>query len=273
MKLVKFTPAVLALIFSVNVHAGLFSSSDDFKCGRDDAVKALQQYVKDNTSAMIQSDSLKKASILLNKPADVYMGKLDSLSVNIKNVSTTGNTSVSEISCEAQVDVPLPTEALDVIHAMPEKMSDLHFRNAKFYNGAVVWKNYTYTLKLADNKKDISVVDSMNNSASAALYGAVVLAVNKNEIIKANAQDKVAVAKNDYLVADADLNATWKVMPASARNSLKSAQLAWVKSKAAACGKISDADLATTSAETSIQIYNCQTKMTNERNAFLGGDN
>lgn len=42
MKFVKIIPAVLVMFYSVNVCAGLFDSSDDFKCGRDDAVKALQ---------------------------------------------------------------------------------------------------------------------------------------------------------------------------------------------------------------------------------------
>ncbi|HEY2454424.1 MAG TPA: lysozyme inhibitor LprI family protein [Scandinavium sp.] len=273
MKLVKFIPATIGLICSVNVHAGLFSSSDDFKCDRDDAVKALQQYVKDYSSGMVQRDSLKKTSLLFNKPADMYIEKLVLLPVNIKNVSTTDNTNVSEISCEAHVDIPLPANALDVIHAMPEQMSGLQFGHAKFYNSTIVWKKYEYTLKLADNKKDISVVDNMSNAASATLYGIVVLTTNKDEFIKANALQKLAIAKDDYQIADADLNATWQELPASSRNTLKLPQLAWVKGKAFACGKISDAELATTDAETSVKIYNCQTKMTHERNTFLSGSN
>lgn len=273
MKFIKIIPATMIMICSINAHAGLFSSSDDFKCGRDDAVKALQQYFKDNTSGMIQSDALKKSRVLLNKPADVYISKLNSLAVNAKSVSTTGNTNSSEITCEAQVSIPLPADALDVIHAMPEQMSNLQFNQAKFYNGAVVWKNYVYGLKLADNQKDISVVDNMNNAASAALFGTTVLIVNKGEIIKANEDEKIAVAEDEYNTADAELNTAWNDMPASARTSMKSAQLAWVKGKITKCGKISDAGLEATPAATRVNIYNCQTKMTNQRVSFLAGDN
>jgi uncharacterized protein YecT (DUF1311 family) len=113
----------------------------------------------------------------------------------------------------------------------------------------------------------------MNNAASSALYGAVLLSVNKSEIIKANAQNKIAVSKDAYQAADTDLNTTWKELPASARNSLKSAQLTWVKDKVSKCGKISDAGLESINAETRIKIYNCQTKMTIDRTAFLSGNN
>ncbi|HAS1297808.1 hypothetical protein F3H77_15145 [Enterobacter hormaechei] len=38
------------------------------------------------------------------------------------------------------------------------------------------------------------------------------------------------------------------------------------------CGKISDASSATTPLATRIGIYDCQTKMTDERFRYLGGD-
>lgn len=72
MKFMKYIPSVITIIFTANAYAGLFSSSDEFKCGREDAVKALQQYIKDGASEMLQNDSLKNAKILFNKPVSVY---------------------------------------------------------------------------------------------------------------------------------------------------------------------------------------------------------
>lgn len=274
MKLIKFIPTIVALACTANAHAGFFSSSDDdFKCGRDDAVKALQQYIKDGASEMLQNDSLQNAVILFNKPVSVYSDKMKSMTVDVKGASTISNSSPTEVSCKARVSIPLPQETIDIIHAIPEQMADLQSEQESFYNNAVIWKDYSYNLKLSDDKKDISVTDHMDNRASSELYSIALVSVNKNELITKNNDKKIKAAQSEYNEADAELNTLWKNMPDSVRASMKSAQLAWVKDKAVKCGKISDATGNTADLSTKMNIFNCQTKMTNERIDFLGGNN
>jgi hypothetical protein len=59
MKFMKYITALITFTCAANSYAGFFSSSDEFKCGRDDAVKALQQYIRDGASEMLQHDSIK----------------------------------------------------------------------------------------------------------------------------------------------------------------------------------------------------------------------
>lgn len=92
------------LIFSVSAHAGLFGG-DDFKCGREDAVKALQ-------------DSIKSAA------AGVLQSKLDHFSVDVSNVSTSDKTE-SVLSCRANIAFKLPAETLDVLKDVPGYLSGL----------------------------------------------------------------------------------------------------------------------------------------------------
>ncbi|MEJ5074339.1 lysozyme inhibitor LprI family protein [Enterobacter ludwigii] len=273
MKFMKFIPAVIALTCTANAYAGFFSSSDDFKCGRDDAVKALQQHIKDGASEMLQNDSLKNATILLNKPSSVYTAMMNTVAIDIKGASTLSHSGPTEVACKAKVSIALPKEAVDVLHAMPERIADIQTKDGTFYDNAIIWKDYSYDLKLSDDQKDISVTDNMDNVAPSELYFITLLAVNKDEAIKENNKEKLQAAREEYRSADTELNSVWKDMPDSVRASMKSSQLAWVKEKATKCGKISDAMAETNNVATRINILNCQTKMTNERIAFLGGNN
>lgn len=273
MKFMKYITALITFTCAANSYAGFFSSSDEFKCGRDDAVKALQQYIRDGASEMLQHDSIQNAKILLNKPVNVYSEKMNSITVDVKGASTIGTTSPTEVSCKAKVSILLPQESIDVIHAIPEQIARLQSGQESFYNNAVIWKDYSYNLKLSDDKKDISVTDLMKDSASSELYFITLSSVNKNELIDKNNDIKIKVAQNEYNEADTELNILWKNMPDSIRASMKSSQLAWVKDKAVKCGKISDATGNTADIATKVNIFNCQTKMTNERITILGGGN
>lgn len=272
MKFMKYIPALIALTCTANSYAGFFSSSDDFKCGREDAIKALKQYIKDGASEMLQHDSIQNSNILLNKPVRVYSEKMNSITVDVNGASSISYPSPTEVSCKAKVSILLPQESIDLIHAVPDQMVSFQSGQESFYNNSIIWKNYSYNLKLADDKKYISVTDLMKDSASSELYFITLSSVNKNELIAKNNDKKIKVAQNEYNEADAELNILWKNMPDSVRASMKSSQLAWVKDKAVKCGKISDATGNTADIATKVNIFNCQTKMTNERITFLGGD-
>lgn len=273
MKYVKVTTIAFAITCSVNAHAGLFSSNDDFKCGRDDAINAVQHYIKDTTAGLIQNESIKQSETLMNKPLNVFLAKLDSVQVDVVGVSTLDNSSASDVSCQAKISISLPKEAMDVIHSIPEQMSEIQLGDASFHNDSIVWEKYTYGLKLSDDKKNISVTDNMDNIASNSLFGSVIMAVNKNEIISAKNEYKYNVALERYHNADFRLNEIWKDMSDSVRASMKSSQLSWVKEKTTKCGKISDATADIKDVDTRVNILNCQTKMTSDRISLLVGDN
>ncbi|MGU3416648.1 lysozyme inhibitor LprI family protein [Enterobacteriaceae bacterium C34A] len=273
MKFLKLIPVTLALACAANAHAGFFSSKDDFKCGRDDAMASLKQYIKDTSGGFIQKNSMSKSKALFNKPASVFIEEINSIPVDVTGVSTAYQTRETEISCRANISIALPQEAIDVIQDNSDHMSSILRGQATLHNKSIVWKEYSYDLKLADNGKDITVTDNSSDAAASVLYNVSLLAVNKSEIIASNNGEKENIAQSEYQRADANLNALWKNIPDSLRTSMKSSQLAWVKEKTTKCGTISDAMGKAKDASTRIEIFNCQTKMTNERISFLGGDN
>lgn len=271
MKFVKNATIILAVFNMANAQAGLFDSSSDFRCGREDAIKAVQRYIKDTASSTLQSDSLTNSSILRNKPEGVYLDKLSTTAVTVFGVSTTSKSSDTELYCQASVSVKLLPEVLAVIQAIPDELRKIKYGRGDFYNGSIVWKMYDYRIKLADNKKDILVIDRMNDQASTVLYRTTVLAENKDEIINEKNISKLKDAQSNYKKADSELNALWKEMPDSVRASMKASQLAWVKEKTAKCGKISDALSEMRNTQDRLTIFECQTRMTNERISLLGG--
>ncbi|QHB33843.1 DUF1311 domain-containing protein [Yersinia canariae] len=257
------------LFFSVNAQAGFFGDSNDFKCGREDAVKALQDYIRGEAEGLLQSNYITNTTIFYGKDLQVFQEKLNSISINASNVTTASNTG-SELNCKATIAIKIPTETLDVVKDNPNYLSRLLSNGGMLNKGSVVWSDYSYSIKLADNKKDISV--SRISYITGALYQATILAVTKDDIISRNYNEKLNGVKNDYISQDAYLNDVWKRLPDAIRSSMKKEQVAWVNEKVTKCGKLSDAESATTPSQNRIKIYQCQTKMTQERIAFLGGD-
>lgn len=105
------------------------------------------------------------------------------------------------------------------------------------------------------------------------MFNVSVLAENKDQIVKALSQGSLGEAQSAYTNADRELNAVWKELPDSARNALKKEQVAWVNNKAQKCGKLSDASSEAINVNQRIGIYQCQTKMTDERISYLSGNN
>jgi len=70
------------------------------------------------------------------------------------------------------------------------------------------------------------------------MFNMSVLAVNKDQIISTLSQSSLKLAQSAYASADRELNAVWKELPDSARNSMKKEQIVWVNNKVAKCGKI-----------------------------------
>ncbi|HAV1831584.1 TPA: DUF1311 domain-containing protein [Enterobacter hormaechei subsp. steigerwaltii] len=272
MKSMKYIPAVIALTCTANAYAGFFSSSDDFKCGREDAVKALSHYFSSDASGLLQSDYLTKSKYSYDKPVAVYQNKLNSLVVGVSNASTSGDGSYG-LNCSATISVKVPQESLDVVSSDPNYLHFVTGTYGKLNNGSVVWSDVSYSAKLADNGKDIIFSNFNRTDLSDALFNISVLSVNKDKLINDHSKATLDSAKSEYKHADSNLNSVWRELPDSSKNALKKEQLAWVNGKVTQCGKLSDAESNSTDMAHRIEIYQCQTEMTNERIAFLGGDN
>jgi uncharacterized protein YecT (DUF1311 family) len=268
----KFVPAAIALTFTANAYAGLFSSSDDFKCGREDAVKALSDSFRSDASGLLQSDYLTKSRYSYDKPVTDYQNKLNSLVVGVSNVSTSGNGSYG-LNCSATISVKVPQETLDVVSSEPDYLHSITGNYGKLNNGSVVWSDVSYSAKLADNGKDVIFSQFNRTDLSDALFNISVLSINKNQIIHAQFKGALDSAKAEYKISDRNLNSVWRELPDSSRNALKKEQLAWVNEKVTKCGKLSDAESNNVDIKQRIEIYQCQIRMTNDRIAFLSGDN
>ncbi|MFZ1875129.1 MAG: lysozyme inhibitor LprI family protein [Chania sp.] len=266
----KYLLATAIAALSFNANAGLFDSND-FKCGREDAVKAFSDFIKSDASGLLQSNFLTNGKAFYSKPLDVYQSKLNALEVNVANVSTLSTRSET-LYCGATVSVKLPQEVIDVVGDIPSKLSEIKGYSGKLVNGSVVWSNAHYSIKLADNKKDILISDLDGINASSSMYNAVVMSADKDKIIDSNSQGKLSSVKYNYEDSDRELNRVWRDLPDSSRDALKKSQVAWVGEKAIKCGKLSDAKLDTVSVQQKINTYQCQKKMTDERINYLVGN-
>ena len=258
-------------LFSSAANAGFFDSND-FKCGRDDAVKAHSERIKSDASDLLQSDFITKRKFQYNKPVAVYQGRLNSIVVTVKNVST-GSDGSYGLNCSATISLKIPQEAIDVVSNAPNYLPFITGAYGKINDGSLVWSDVSYSAKLADNNKDIIFNDFNRAYISDAIFNASVLAENKDEIIKSLSQNTLSSAQSAYTEADRELNAVWKELPDSAKNALKKEQLAWVNEKVKQCGRITDASSEAIKLNQRIDIYQCQTKITNERVSYLSGNN
>lgn len=129
---------------------------------------------------------------------NTYADKMNVIEVAVSGVSILGDYSTTELNCQASVSIKLPAEVLDVAQAIPERLQKLKSKDGNFYNGGIVWKICSCNIKLADNKKGVSVVDRMANQATKVLYGAAILAVNKDEIINENNMEAFNYALTAY---------------------------------------------------------------------------
>lgn len=257
-------------VFSGPVSAGLFDSND-FKCGRDDAIKALSDYIEDNASGKLQSDYLTKSRFTYDKPISAYQNMLNSIEVAVKNVSTSGEGNYG-LDCSADIYIKIPQDTLEVVSKAPEYLQYVTGGYGKVSNSGVIWNNVAYKAKLADNKKDILFSEFSMAGAADAMFNISVIAVNKDQIINLISEDSLNSAKSAYARADRELNAVWKELPDSAQISLKKEQIAWVNNKIAKCGKLSDGKTESANVQQQVNTYRCQAKMTNERIAYLTGN-
>lgn len=255
---------------SFNVHAGFFKSSEEFKCGRDDAVKALQDHIKNDAMGGMQKAHLTLIKFFHNPNLAIYQDQVNNIKITVSNVSTTKNEE-GQLFCTANIAMSLPNETLDVIRDNPTHLSQLTKNQGFLNNNNIVWNDFGYKIKLADNKKDISVnhVDAIATS----MIKSAIMAIDKDEIIKENYNDKLSHAKSEYTRNDAYLNQIWKNFPDSIKSSMKNSQASWIDEKAVKCGKLADANSDATALPDRLKIYECQLKMTMERLSYLRGVN
>lgn len=267
--------AVSTLLFSLNANAGLFDSTPDFKCGRDDAISAAQSKIRDDAVSKLQVAYLANPSDFYGKPLKDYIAKANEIAIVMANVTTKSSDDEAQARrCSATVTLTVPSEIMGYIASYPDRLRRIINDGGKVLNNNVQWDKFTYSLSMADNGKDISVSYEYNNKdyISESIAAMATLAMNKDELQKAELNNKLNIAARNYSDSDRQLNELWKYLPDSVKASMKKEQNMWINEKAKKCGKISDASSATTPLATRIGIYDCQTQMTDERFRYLGGD-
>ncbi|WP_193161800.1 lysozyme inhibitor LprI family protein [Enterobacter ludwigii] len=265
----KKTASVLSLlVVSVCAHAGMFGDSGDFRCGRDDVVKAVRDTLRDDASAKLQTEFITQSGIF-TQPRESYSAALANLQADVRGVSTLSQNE-NGATCTATLSIPLPENALIAATKIPGLFDEYLQDGGAFSNSHVTWKNYSYRIRLADNKKDITVSD-MDNIA-AVMTKTAWAAVNKDQLINQVNAQAMADARRDYESEDARLNAVWKDLPDAVRAAMKTEQVNWVSAKTRQCGKISDTRLESVAAERRAEIFKCQTQMTTQRIDFLSSN-
>ena len=221
---------------------------------------------------MLQNDYLTKEKFAYDKPLSAYKNKLDNISVEVNNVSTSGEGKYG-LNCSATISLKIPQEAMDIVSSTPDYLRIATAEYGNINNGRVIWSNVSYSAKLADNKKDVIFSEFSKVGAPVSIFNLSVLAANKDQIMGAMLQNRLETAESVYASSDKELNTTWNALPVSARNAMKKEQVAWVNEKITKCGKLSDAKSATININQKLGIYECQTKMTTERSVYLTGSN
>lgn len=267
--------AISSLILSFNASAGLFDSKPDFKCGREDSIVATQTKIRNDAISKLQKSYLATPADFFGKPLKDYLARADQIAITMENVTTKPyKEDDASRNCTARVTLKMPAEMPGFMASYPDKLERIIRGGGKVLNDSVQWDNFVYSLSLADNGKDISVAYEYGNYdyISESLANMSVLALNKDEYEKADLNNKLNRAVLAYTESDRQLNNLWKYLPDSVKASMKKEQNIWINEKASKCGKISDASSSTTPLSARIATYTCQTKMTNERISYLGGD-
>ena len=241
--------AVSTLLFSLNANAGLFDSTPDFKCGRDDAISAAQSKIRDDAVSKLQVAYLANPSDFYGKPLKDYIAKANEIAIVMANVTTKSSDDEAQARrCSATVTLTVPSEIMGYIASYPDRLRRIINDGGKVLNNNVQWDKFTYSLAMADNGKDISVSYEYNNKdyISESIAAMATLAMNKDELQKAELNNKLNIAAHNYSESDRQLNELWKYLPDSVKASMKKEQNMWINEKAKKCGKISDASSATT---------------------------
>lgn len=208
----KFVPVAIVLVFTANAYTRFFSSPDDFKCGREDAVKALSDSFRNDASGMLQSDYITKSRCDNDKTLVDYQNKLNSLMIGINNVFTSGN-GRDGLNCSATISVNVPQETMDVVRSEPDYLHSITGGYDKLDNGIMVWSNASYSPKLADNGKDLIFSHFNQADLSDALFNISVFSVNKKKIIHAQFKGPLDSAKTEYKTSNCNLNSVWRGPP------------------------------------------------------------
>lgn len=126
-------------------------------------------------------------------------------------------------SCSATVTLTVPSEIMGYIASYPDRLRRIINDGGKVLNNSVQWDKFTYSLSMADNGKDISVSYEYNNKdyISESIAAMATLAMNKDELQKAELNNKLNIAARNYSDSDRQLNELWKYLPDSVKASMK----------------------------------------------------
>lgn len=268
--------AALMCGFSLSAHAGFFDSSEPkaepevapFQCGRDDAVSAMVNLIKDETNSRI--------AIVYNNDkfvskVDSYIERVNKTPIVAKNVST-DSTFGKDLNCVATISIGLPAEFMELSTKAPETFKNyIRLNGGGYKDGSLFWKDVTYRVRLSDNQKEVSARGNFKDQTESMLR-VLEMINNKEAIIKNNSPERLQKARQDYEIADKKLNEIWKAIPASFRESMKEAQIEWVREKTDNCGTIHAANSDENTIAERSDIFICQEQYTKERIKFLRGD-
>ncbi len=268
----KIIPLIL-MATPLVTYAGLFNSAPELKCGDVDAVVAAKDWIYNDALGHLQHDYLSDSSLFFGLPQSDYEQQLRAIPVQLSDIVTQSSSSEVRRNCSAKVSAAIPQATLDFLKVLPDTLKEITQGYGQVLNNQVVWKDFTYDIQLADNNKDIIVTPSQSAyTTTSSIYYMATMAVSKDSIIKKKNDSEVYAAAEAYSGVDRELNEVWKMLPDSARAALKKEQQTWVNQKSQKCGKLSDAQSETLPAAQRISIYQCQSRLTDKRIEYLGGD-
>lgn len=267
----KVSIAVSSIVISLNAHAGLFGKTDKLTCDSPESNNALSAYFRDSVTGTLQTNYITSKSAFNGKPIQLFIDKMNSIPINITNVRLLSQRSDTQVECLANISISVPSETLDVVKIMPDKLSSIK-GNGYFLNESIGWESYYYKLVMSDDKKNISVTDLSGRVLASSLRNSAIMAVTHNDIVLDKKKEELEKAVSKYASLDASLNSVWNKFSSELRELIKSSQVKWVNEKTNKCGKISDAQSDATDIDTRIFIYNCQSAMTEARLRFFYPD-
>ncbi|STB67931.1 Uncharacterized protein conserved in bacteria [Citrobacter freundii] len=270
-----FKKMVLSTVLFVvsNAACAGMAGPGDFKCGRDDAQKALTDYIKNEATSILQSDFITKGTFNYDKPLAVYQNRLNSIGVTVTNVSTSGKGIYGGMNCSATISIKTPENVLEFVSKEPDFFAYIAGGAGRvdFNNGVVTWDDVVYSVRITDDNKGFVFGEFVSYYSSRAMFNMAALSVNKEQIMHAISQEALYSERSSYTSADQELNAVWKGLPDPVRKIMKKEQLAWVNKKVSKCGHFSGDKSEEIDVQQQINYYQCQTKMTNERVKYLTG--
>lgn len=268
----KIIPLLL-LLSSFPSHAGFFDSAPELKCGNDNAVSAIKEWIVNEALSELQSTYLELPSQFYNLPQNQYEQQIRAIALKTDDVLTQSQrTELNKRSCTARFSAAIPASTLELVKALPDNLRLITIGDGKTLNNHIVWKDINYDIRFADNEKDIIIIPNESNYLIAkSVFNMAVFSVAKDALLENSKREELRDIEDEYNENDRTLNAKWSALPDSIRSVMKKEQQIWATNKAKTCGSLSDARSEMLPVTQRINIFACQNRLTISRIDYLAG--